>query len=159
MLKIFKIFENLNVEESTVFWYVTPYSMVEVHRRFGGMYCLCLQGRRVGKAGHQEDWKVKSIPTRLVKPPALSMTCSVLILVNCTLCQLKAGEEEDLNVCVTDQWLENWILPCELARFVTSFVWNGAIYFLLHCHFSSYVFIFLSPRKVKKVKLSLCLTH
>lgn len=31
----------------TSFWYVTPYSLVEVHRLFGGKYSLHVQGRRV----------------------------------------------------------------------------------------------------------------
>jgi hypothetical protein len=37
-----------------VFWDAAPYSPVEVHRRFGGMYYLHLQGRRVTQIGKQQ---------------------------------------------------------------------------------------------------------
>jgi hypothetical protein len=39
--------------ESTVFWDVTPYSPVEVHRSFGRMYCLHLQVRRESQSKNQ----------------------------------------------------------------------------------------------------------
>jgi hypothetical protein len=35
---------------STFFWDATACKQVEVYRRFGGAYCLQLQGRRVGQA-------------------------------------------------------------------------------------------------------------
>jgi hypothetical protein len=39
---------NKNVKKTT-FLYVTPCSLVEVYRHFGGMYCVHLQGRRVSE--------------------------------------------------------------------------------------------------------------
>jgi hypothetical protein len=41
--------------KSIIFWYVTPCSPVEVHRRFGGPYYVHLQNRRVNQArNHQQ---------------------------------------------------------------------------------------------------------
>jgi hypothetical protein len=39
--------------KSTVSWDVTPYSVVEFFRRFGGTYCPCLQHRRVNKTSNE----------------------------------------------------------------------------------------------------------
>jgi hypothetical protein len=34
---------------STFFWDIMPVSVIEVYRRFGGMYCLHFRGRRVSQ--------------------------------------------------------------------------------------------------------------
>jgi hypothetical protein len=48
--------ENRLQAKSTIFWNVTPCSIVEVDLCFGGMYCLHLQRRRLSQAsGHQEE--------------------------------------------------------------------------------------------------------
>jgi hypothetical protein len=36
--------------KSTIFWDITPCSPLKVNRRFGGTYCLHLQGRRISRA-------------------------------------------------------------------------------------------------------------
>jgi hypothetical protein len=38
---------------NAVLYDVTPYSVVYIYRRFGGMYCLHLQDRRVRQASNQ----------------------------------------------------------------------------------------------------------
>jgi hypothetical protein len=38
--------------KSTIFWDVTPCSLMEVHRCFGGRYCFQIQGRRVDQASY-----------------------------------------------------------------------------------------------------------
>jgi hypothetical protein len=38
----------------TVFWNVKPWSVAQVYRRFGRMYRLTFQGRRVSRAKKQE---------------------------------------------------------------------------------------------------------
>jgi hypothetical protein len=38
----------------TNFWEVTPCNLIEVLRRFEGMYCLHHQGRRVSRARKQQ---------------------------------------------------------------------------------------------------------
>jgi hypothetical protein len=40
--------------KSIIFWDVTPLSLVEVYQRYGGTYCLHLQGRRVCSASRQQ---------------------------------------------------------------------------------------------------------
>jgi hypothetical protein len=47
--------ENLLEQRSTVVWDVTPFSPVGLHRRFGGTYCLYLQGQTVSQASSQQD--------------------------------------------------------------------------------------------------------
>jgi hypothetical protein len=44
----------MTMKGTAVFWDAVPYSPVEVHQRFGGMYYLHLQGRRVSQAGNQQ---------------------------------------------------------------------------------------------------------
>jgi hypothetical protein len=39
--------------KSTVIWAVTSCSLIDVYRRFGGIYCLQLQGLRVSQANNQ----------------------------------------------------------------------------------------------------------
>jgi hypothetical protein len=39
----------------TVFWDMTLCSLVDIYRRFGGPYCLCLQVRRLSRVGIQQD--------------------------------------------------------------------------------------------------------
>jgi hypothetical protein len=38
-----------------IFWDVTPCSLVEVHGRFGGTYCLHIQGRSVSQGSNQQE--------------------------------------------------------------------------------------------------------
>jgi hypothetical protein len=37
----------LKCMKNAIFWDVTFYSLVGVYQRFGGIYCLHLQGRRI----------------------------------------------------------------------------------------------------------------
>jgi hypothetical protein len=37
------------IMKNTAFWNVTPCSPIDVHRRFEGIYCLYLQGKRVSQ--------------------------------------------------------------------------------------------------------------
>jgi hypothetical protein len=41
--------------KSAVFWDITPWSPLKVNRRFGGTYCLHLQGRRISEASNQRE--------------------------------------------------------------------------------------------------------
>jgi hypothetical protein len=38
-----------------IFWDVTPCSSVKVHRHYGGIYCLHLQGRNVSHANNEPE--------------------------------------------------------------------------------------------------------
>jgi hypothetical protein len=40
--------------KSTVLSDMVPFSLIDVYRRFGGTYCLHLQGRRISKASDHE---------------------------------------------------------------------------------------------------------
>jgi hypothetical protein len=47
------------VMKSTIFWDITPRSPLKFNRRFGGTYCLHLQGRRISRVRYQrvnEGW-------------------------------------------------------------------------------------------------------
>jgi hypothetical protein len=46
------VFEVLTavVMKSSTFWYITPFSPLEVNRHFGGTFRLHLQGRRINQA-------------------------------------------------------------------------------------------------------------
>jgi hypothetical protein len=52
---VFVRFEVLTavVMKSTIFWDITPCSPLKVNRRFGGMYRLHLQGRRISRGRNQ----------------------------------------------------------------------------------------------------------
>jgi hypothetical protein len=42
---------NLSTDiESTTFWDISPYSLAQIYRRFGGTFCRHFQGRRVSQA-------------------------------------------------------------------------------------------------------------
>jgi hypothetical protein len=41
--------------KSAIFWNVTPCIRAEIHRRFGGIYYLHLQSRRVNEANNQRE--------------------------------------------------------------------------------------------------------
>jgi hypothetical protein len=41
----------------TIFWDVTPFSPVDVHRSFGGTCCLHLQGSKVSQTRNWKDGK------------------------------------------------------------------------------------------------------
>jgi hypothetical protein len=41
--------------KSNIFWDVTPCSLIEVHRRFGGIYCLHIRGRKVSQEINQPE--------------------------------------------------------------------------------------------------------
>jgi hypothetical protein len=43
----------VGTSKSTIFWDITPCSLLSVNRRFGGTYRLHLQGRRIGRARNQ----------------------------------------------------------------------------------------------------------
>jgi hypothetical protein len=45
--------------KNIAFWDMTQYSPVEVHRSFGGTYCLCLQSRRQGRC---QEGQMKHVP-------------------------------------------------------------------------------------------------
>jgi hypothetical protein len=45
------------VIKSTIFWDITPCSILKVNRRFGGIYRLHLQGRKISRVrNHLESW-------------------------------------------------------------------------------------------------------
>jgi hypothetical protein len=46
---------NLASHSDTVFWIVTPYSLVEDHRHFGGRYHIHLNYQRVSQARKQQE--------------------------------------------------------------------------------------------------------
>jgi hypothetical protein len=48
----FEVFTAL-VMKSTIFWDITPCNPLKVNRRFGGTYCLHLQGRKISRARNQ----------------------------------------------------------------------------------------------------------
>jgi hypothetical protein len=58
---IFVGFEVLTavIMKSTIFWDITPCSLLRVNRRFGGTYCLHLQGRRISwaRSQHESRWQ------------------------------------------------------------------------------------------------------
>jgi hypothetical protein len=39
--------------KGTIFWDITPCSLLSVNRRFGGTYRLHLQGHKISSAGNQ----------------------------------------------------------------------------------------------------------
>jgi hypothetical protein len=41
--------------KTTVFWYMTPCSLIVVHRRFGGMYYVHSESRRVGQKSYKQE--------------------------------------------------------------------------------------------------------
>jgi hypothetical protein len=47
----FKVLMAVTVK-ITVFWHVMPCRPVEVHRSFGDIYCLYLQGRRISQVNY-----------------------------------------------------------------------------------------------------------
>jgi hypothetical protein len=50
--------------KTTIFWDITPYSPLKVNRRFGGIYRLHLQGRRISQARNQRESRWKAEPLR-----------------------------------------------------------------------------------------------
>lgn len=53
-MELFKV-PTVATVKITAFWYMIHYSLVDVYRRFGGMYCLHIQNQRVGQANYQQD--------------------------------------------------------------------------------------------------------
>jgi hypothetical protein len=55
MITIYPWFQALRAvtTKSTIFWGVTPCTLIEVHRSFGRMYCLHVHGRRVSQASNR----------------------------------------------------------------------------------------------------------
>jgi hypothetical protein len=51
------------VMKSTVFWDITPYSSLNVNQRFGGTYCLHLQGQRISwaRSQHESRWQAEAL--------------------------------------------------------------------------------------------------
>jgi hypothetical protein len=49
----FEVLMVVNMKSDT-FWYVMLHSLVKVHQRFGGKYCLLLQGQGVSTARKQQ---------------------------------------------------------------------------------------------------------
>jgi hypothetical protein len=46
------------VMKSTIFWDITPCSLLKVNRRFGATYRFHLQGRRISRARNQRESRV-----------------------------------------------------------------------------------------------------
>jgi hypothetical protein len=57
-------FEHIKNVKCSSFWDVTPCSPLKVHRRFGWIYCLHLQGRRIRRIWNQREsrWQAKQLP-------------------------------------------------------------------------------------------------
>jgi hypothetical protein len=57
-------FQVLTAE--VIFWDITRCSSLEVNRRFGGTYCLHLQGRRISRARNQREsrWQAEQSVSR-----------------------------------------------------------------------------------------------
>jgi hypothetical protein len=51
------------VMKSTIFWDITPCSLLKVNRRFGGTYRLYIQGRRISRARNQREsrWQAEAL--------------------------------------------------------------------------------------------------
>jgi hypothetical protein len=47
--------------KSTIFWDITPCSPLKVNRRFGEIYCLDLQGRRISRASTVGDMFLRNV--------------------------------------------------------------------------------------------------
>jgi hypothetical protein len=49
--------------KSTIFWDITPCSLLKVNRRFGGTYRLHLQGRKISRARNQSEsrWQATTL--------------------------------------------------------------------------------------------------
>jgi hypothetical protein len=58
------------VMKSTAFWDITQCSLLKVNRRFGGTYCLHLQGRKLSWARKQHDsrWLLPSLLSLFFDP-------------------------------------------------------------------------------------------
>jgi hypothetical protein len=50
--------EGQNDKQISIFWNITPCSPSSVNRRFGGTYCLHLQGRKISWAGNQRKSRI-----------------------------------------------------------------------------------------------------
>jgi hypothetical protein len=65
--------------KNTVFWVVTPHSLIDTYKRFRGTYCLHLQDRKVShaayystlnmEAGHLSETLVKYLPDYMTSHP------------------------------------------------------------------------------------------
>jgi hypothetical protein len=51
--KIWKIWGSYGGDYEDGLWDVTTHSLVDIYQRFGGTYCLHLQGRRIGRSWKQ----------------------------------------------------------------------------------------------------------
>jgi hypothetical protein len=54
------------VVKSTIFWDITPCNPLRVNRRFGGIYRLYLQGRKVSRARAQRESRWKPDPMEAI---------------------------------------------------------------------------------------------
>jgi hypothetical protein len=70
------------VMKSTPFWDITPFSPLEVDRRFGGTYRLHLQDWRINRSRSQHEGKVDSdcFP---VRPTLCSLAVGSIVKQNC----------------------------------------------------------------------------
>jgi hypothetical protein len=66
--------------KNSIFWDITPHSPVKVDRRFGGTYCLRLQGRRVSEARnqHKDLFAVCFILVSCLAYSLLDTICNIL---------------------------------------------------------------------------------
>jgi hypothetical protein len=52
------------VMKSTIFWNIKPCSPLKLNRRFGGIYRLRLQGRRISRARNQRRSRWRYVPPK-----------------------------------------------------------------------------------------------
>jgi hypothetical protein len=79
--------------ESTDFWEMTPCNLIEVLRRFGGMYCLHHQGRRVSRSRkHQVESKL------CLYEPKMEKVCFSETSLNCQTTQYHIRNDHTPNL-------------------------------------------------------------
>jgi hypothetical protein len=52
-MRLIKVPQDVQYMKSSIFWDITPCSPLKVNRRFGGIYCLHLQGLKISQIKHQ----------------------------------------------------------------------------------------------------------
>jgi hypothetical protein len=150
------------IMKCTVFWDVTLCSSGEVYWRFGGTYCLHLQGQRVSKYGNWKEASSEEKPftTEIMKSPmfwdvTLCSSVKVHWRFGGTYCLHLQGRRVSQAVNWKERSRKQRLLPVVTMK--NPIIWNvipgsgSEIY--RHALFSGYLLILLSTLKMEATLL------